>query len=247
MGKIVFLTNIERQCHMLEQAHADLARRGCLQSEIEIFRFNEATPWGTEWPKTLSASDLVIITRMGGGPDTKFLQKIIIFLNNQQIPNVMLLSDSNSADIRQGVSDSDRETIQKYLQYAGPDNYCQFWLWLSHRYCREATDYLTPQPLLWQGIYHPGFGSPCTDSVEYRRHYCQAGRPTVGVLFYRDEWVWGDLAYQNVLIMELIGGGVLPFSTKSAVQRRRGLRLNPAKSSGRPFPRRPAGTARRSF
>jgi cobaltochelatase CobN len=203
MGKIVFLTNIERQCHMLEQAHADLARQGCLQSEIEIFRFNEATPWGTEWPKTLSASDLVIITRMGGGPDTKFLQKIIIFLNNQQIPNVMLLSDSNSADIRQGVSDSDRETIQKYLQYAGPDNYCQFWLWLSHRYCREATDYLPPQPLLWQGIYHPGFGSPCTDSVEYRRHYCQAGRPTVGVLFYRDEWVWGDLAYQNVLIMEL--------------------------------------------
>ncbi|MGD9156103.1 MAG: cobaltochelatase subunit CobN, partial [Bacillota bacterium] len=173
MGKIVFLTNIERQCHMLEQARADLSRRGRLRSEIEIFQFSLETPWETKWPKNLSASNLVIISKMGGGPDTRFLQKIIIFLNKQQIPHVMLISDLNSADIRQGVSDSDRETMQKYLQYAGRENYFQFWLWLSYFYCREATDYLPPQPLLWQGIYHPRFGLPFTDGVAYRRHCCQ--------------------------------------------------------------------------
>lgn len=47
-----------------------------------------------------------------------------------------------------------------------------------------------------------------TDLAEYQRDFCVSGRPTAGILFYRDEWVWGDLTYQTAMIEELEAQGV---------------------------------------
>ena len=41
------------------------------------------------------------------------------------------------------------------------------------------------------------------DILEYKKDFCQEGLPTIGFLFYRDEWVWKDLTYQDALIEEI--------------------------------------------
>lgn len=41
-----------------------------------------------------------------------------------------------------------------------------------------------------------------TDLTSYEKTFLREGRPTVGLLFYRDEWIWDDLHYQKAFIEE---------------------------------------------
>ncbi len=60
-----------------------------------------------------------------------------------------------------------------------------------------------PSPICWAGIYHPGMAKKfMTDLSLYEKAFLQAGRPTLGLLFYRDEWIWDDLHYQKAFIEE---------------------------------------------
>jgi cobaltochelatase CobN len=60
-----------------------------------------------------------------------------------------------------------------------------------------------PKQRCWAGIYHPELSDGCTtDLASYRKTYCKPDRPTLGLLFYRDEWIWDDLAYPAAFIAE---------------------------------------------
>lgn len=203
MGRILFLTNMERQQARLEQALLALIQEGLLQSECRVVLLSEAVPWGTEWQKSFAASDLVIFTWMGTGLDTAFLRKSAEYLSSRRIRHIMLVADDQAGDPAYGITPTEKTLMQQYLTYGGLENYRQFWLWLSHIYCQEAAPFHLPEKLLWNGIYHPQSKHPFVDIKEYRSRRCRPGRPTVGLLFYRDEWVWGDLCYQQALIEEI--------------------------------------------
>lgn len=199
MGRIVFLTNMERQYVMMVKARDGLVEEGRLKPEGLTVFLNDI-PWGDEWQKTFAASDIVIFTWMGSGLDTDFLKKAADFLAGNKITHVMLIAAPGAEDLRYGITPEDRETLQKYLAYGGLENYRNLWLWLGSRFCGEKCDYQLPQPVLWHGIFHPKAVRPFTDIREYRRLFCRPDRPTAGILFYRDEWVCGDLAYQTALV-----------------------------------------------
>ncbi|MGI5866206.1 MAG: cobaltochelatase subunit CobN [Syntrophaceticus schinkii] len=203
MGRIVFLTNLERQKVMMERARENLLQENRLKHEGRTVLLTDAVLWGDEWEKTFAASDIVFFTYMGSGLDTDFLKKAAEFLQSNKITHVMLITDPGVDDLRCGITPEDQETLQKYLSYGGLENYHNLWLWLSSRFCGETCDYQLPQPLLWNGIYHPKAEQPFTDITEYRRLFCRPNRPTVGIVFYRDEWLWGDLAYQTALVEEI--------------------------------------------
>lgn len=203
LGRIVFLTNLERQKVMMERARENLLQENRLKHEGRVVLLSDAIPWGDKWEDTFAASDFVFFTYMGSGLDTDFLKKAADFLQSNNIAHIMLITDPGVDDLRCGVMPEDRETLQKYLSYGGIENYQNLWLWLSSRFCGESCDYQLPQQLLWNGIYHPKAEHPFTDITEYRRLFCQPNRPTVGIVFYRDEWLWGDLAYQTALVEEI--------------------------------------------
>lgn len=202
MGRMIFFTNMERQQLMLEKARESAKQEG-LRSEGRTVLLTDAAPWGAEWQKTFTASDIVIFTWMGSGLDTAFLKKSAEFLRKQKITHIMLISDPGAGDLSYGVAPADKERMQKYLSYGGMENFRRFWRWLAYTYCREAIPVQEPEPLLWHGIYHPRAERPFTDPAEYRAAFCRADRPTIGLLFYRDEWVWDDLAYQTALVEEI--------------------------------------------
>lgn len=202
MGRIIFLTNMERQQLMLEKARTSVAQTG-MRSEGRTVLLSDAVPWGIEWQRTFKASDIVIFTWMGSGLDTAFLKKSAAFLRKQKITHVMLISDPDAGELSNGVSPEDKEKLQKYLSYGGSENFRRLWRWLARTYCGEAIPVQEPEPLPWHGIYHPRAKGPFTSLSEYRAAFCRSDRPTIGLLFYRDEWVWGDLAYQTALVEEI--------------------------------------------
>lgn len=72
--------------------------------------------------------------------------------------------------------------------------------------------YEEPEDVPMQGIYHPDYGL-FLDTDEYLRVYRL--RPLVGVLFWRSEWLYGDLGVTRGLIraLEEEGLGVVPVFT----------------------------------
>jgi len=66
----------------------------------------------------------------------------------------------------------------------------------------------------WQGILHPELGS-FSSTEDYLRAYSRAGRPLVGLLFYRSQAIYGQLGHVRALVkaLEDEGLGVLPVFT----------------------------------
>lgn len=67
MGRIVFLTNLERQKVMMERARENLLQENRLKHEGRTVLLTDAVLWGDEWEKTFAASDIVFFTYMGSG------------------------------------------------------------------------------------------------------------------------------------------------------------------------------------
>ena len=68
-----------------------------------------------------------------------------------------------------------------------------------------------PQDLPWEGVYHPD--APAGEDAEaWLAAHHQPEAPTVGVLFYRAQWMSGDLAFVDALIhaIEERGCNVMP-------------------------------------
>jgi len=79
--------------------------------------------------------------------------------------------------------------------------------YLIHRFLDPQVSYDPPQPLPWQGIYHPATDEVYDDPQEYLVHYgARCGftpRATVGLLFSRTDWVVGNLAIPHAIISAL--------------------------------------------
>lgn len=208
MGEILFLSNIDRQCVMLEKAGRRLAAEGRIAAAGSVIYLSDSLVWNAEWQQRLAGSRLVVFSWMGMGRDTPFLRAAAEFLQKNKITHAMLATEVQPEDACNGVTADDRNRMRRYLAYSGMQNYRNLWLWLQSRYGRQACRYEEPQQLLWNGIFHPRADRVFTDPGEYRQRFCQPDRATVGIIFPRDEWIWSDLTYQTELIGAIEGRGL---------------------------------------
>lgn len=158
--------------------------------------------------RSLPGSKLVIMKWMGTGLDTPFLQRCVSLLKQLRLPFYIDAAGSKEGELAQGLTPEQLAVIKKYCMFGGEINYSNLWLYLQQLLQGETITVDEPNPIHWCGIYHPRAKKVYTDLVEYQRDFCVSGRPTAGILFYRDEWVWGDLTYQTAMIEELEAQGV---------------------------------------
>ncbi|HWR38741.1 MAG TPA: cobaltochelatase subunit CobN [Patescibacteria group bacterium] len=208
MRRIVFASNIDRQYTMMKTAGRELRQEGQLSAEVRSYLCHDSTDWNDEWQGRLTTSDLVVFYWMGLAEETGFVKKAAEFLQVQRIAYCHLPIDAAAAGSGQGISQENRETIRAYLTYGGKENFRDLWLWLNGNYQQGLPPQQAPRPLLWNGIVHPGNPHAFTEKEAYWRRYCQSGRPTIGILFPRDEWVWSDMDYQNELIRAIEARGM---------------------------------------
>jgi cobaltochelatase CobN len=98
-----------------------------------------------------------------------------------------------------------------YLIRGGLPNFVNLAAFLSDVCCATSLNPPAPQDLPWEGVYHPE--APTVEETAAwlaARHDPQ--RATVGVLFYRAQWMSGDLAFIDTLVqaIEARGCNALP-------------------------------------
>ena len=136
------------------------------------------------------------------------------------------------------------ETVFAYLMRGGIPNFRNLFLFLSDTYLGSDYGHEAPEPLPWEGLYHPESTAAAMADVDtYIRQRFQPGRPSVGLLFYRAHWMSGNLQFIDALIrcLESHQVNVLPVYSYSLKhhpeedgQRSRTLTNFMADAAGRP-------------
>lgn len=201
--KIIYMTNIDRRYFMMRRALAELIAEGEMSASCAVLKTEDGSVWGASWEEKLRGSALVMIRFMGNTIRTKFWTACMHFLSQEGIPYYMDAQGSAEEECIERVAAKDIEAMKAYSFYGGLTNYKNLWRYVRSLLDKGMPDAEPPSPICWAGIYHPGMAKKfMTDLSLYEKAFLQAGRPTVGLLFYRDEWIWDDLHYQKAFIEE---------------------------------------------
>lgn len=206
--KIIFLTNVIRRMGMMQQTMEKLQNEQKLDASCSCRWITEATVWEAKWQQELKSSQLLIMKWMGTGLDTPFLQRCVRLLRELRLPFYIDAAGSKEGELSQGLTVEQLEIIKKYSLFGGEINYYNLWQYLAQLVQKTAITALKPNPIHWCGIYHPRAQKVYTSLAEYQNDFCDTQKPTAGILFYRDEWVWGDLTYQAAMVEALEAQGM---------------------------------------
>lgn len=211
MHKILFMTNIIRRMGVMQQTLEQLQSEGKAAKDSACCWITDATEWSGEWEKKLSGTDMVIMKWMGTGMDTPFLRKTLSFLKQRGVTYYIDAAGTDEEQLVQGLTPGQVARFVQYNVYGGEDNYYALWqyadacLTLNRKEgdVDPETAVPGPKPVHWAGIFHPDAEEPFTDLAVYEERFCKPDRPSIGMLFYRDEWIWKDLEYQTAIIREI--------------------------------------------
>lgn len=201
--KIIYMTNIDRRYFMMRRALDELIADGEMPASSQVVKTEDGSVWSASWEEKLRGSALVMIRFMGNTIRTKFWTACMHFLSREGIPYYMDAAGSAEEECIERVAAKDIEAMKAYSFYGGLTNYKNLWLYVRSLFDQGAPYAEPPSPICWAGIYHPGMEKNfMTDLTSYEKTFLREGRPTVGLLFYRDEWIWDDLHYQKAFIEE---------------------------------------------
>lgn len=204
MGHIVYITNVDRRHGMMQAISEALKEKGMLSPDTACWKTKDGDTWNELWKSRLSGAAFVCIRWMGTTLKTDFWNRCRRFLEARRIPYFIDAAGSAEKEARYLVDDAVIDTTQTYLSYSGRANYQNLLLYHAAVFGRSKVPYDPPRALPWAGIFHPDLPQTfTTDRAAYEASCCQPGRPTIGMLFYRDEWIWGDVGYQTAVIREI--------------------------------------------
>ncbi len=199
--KVLFLTNVLRSLGTMRQAMNYLQREGSLDGSCACFWLTEATAWDANWDEEAAKTDFLLLQWMGTGLDTPFLQRLQQTLQQRDIRYYIDAAGTEEGEFSNKLTEEQLDLIRRYFLLGGESNFKNLWLCCA-AFSGAKTSYEPPEPLPWCGIYHPKASKVYTDLAEYEAAFCRPGLPALGIIFYRDEWVWNDLAYQKALAEE---------------------------------------------
>lgn len=208
MSKLLFLTNVIRRMGVMQQTITRLRNENSLFAESSCHWITEATTWDDKWTKELYSCNLLMMKWMGTGLDTPFLKRCVKVLKERKIPYYIDAAGTDEGELSYGLSEEQLARIKQYSLYGGEHNYYNLWQYAGAVLRGRDNEVELPKQIHWCGIFHPQAKDAYTDVVAYKKAFCKPDRPTVGILFYRDEWVWGDLGYQTALIEAIEAQGM---------------------------------------
>ena len=202
MSKIIFMTNVIRRFGIMQQMLDKLQNNGEMQGDFSCWWVTDNTEWNADAEKRLAGTDFLLLKWMGSGLTTTFLKRVHAYVQQKNIPYYIDAAGGDDDNLIQGITPEQENAIRLYSVYGGESNLYHLWQYMDGLAAGDTSAVAKPDPIHWTGIFHPRAKKVYTDLAEYEKDFCSPGRLTVGILFYRDEWVWGDLEYQSRLIEE---------------------------------------------
>ena len=201
--KIIYLTNDTRRYAGMKNACLQLQDEMKISDLCMAVKLERSSEWNYVWERKLRGSSLVVARFFNNIFKSKFWEECSRFLDANHIPYVIDAVESASAGDGAGVEKSVAARLRGYTFYGGAENFRNFWLYASSLTDSSIPVPDEPKPQCWAGIYHPDMPEGyMTDLTAYREQFCKPDRPVIGLLFYRDEWIWDDLAYPAAFIRE---------------------------------------------
>lgn len=202
-NKIVYITTMDRRYAAMNKACHLLQEEGRLSDYSIAVKVERTSEWNTSWERKIGGARLVMIRLMGNFTRSAFFEALTTYLKTHHIPYHLDAAEGVTQETGKGISPQDVAELKKYSFYGGIENYKNLWLYAAHLTDSSVPKPDAPSPFCWAGLYHPGMKDHyMTDLSRYRKEYCIEGKPTLGFLFYRDEWIWEDLTYQDKFIGE---------------------------------------------
>ena len=161
-----------------------------------------------DWEQVRAEADLHLFLWMGTGLDNAFLKKASHFLQQRRIPHLIVVDNAEHDKVSCGFSEEQIQTAWSYFRYDGEENMRNLFLWLGALFGGLSVQAEPPVPLAWNGVYHPDWVGNPEDAAGYLAAHYDAGRPTVGVIFYRSEWITGDFTYHAALVRAIEAAGM---------------------------------------
>lgn len=202
MSRVVIITNTDGYFALVKKALNNLCADGVLSNEAAAYVADSESVWDGFWDNCIKGSELVVIEWMGVSLEVPFLQGALAALKRKGIAYKIHAGDEAAGNASCGWEAAEHAKLARYTVYGGITNFENMWLWLLARFCKLDFTYAEPQEMAWNGIYEPSQAKPYRSLTEYWADNCVEGKPTVGLLFYRNEWLADNLGYQKAVIEE---------------------------------------------
>ena len=201
--KIIYLTNDSRRYAGMKNACLKLQDDGRISDLCMAVKLERSSEWNYVWERKLRGSSLVVARFFKNVFKSKFWEACRNFLIANHIPYMLDAVESALDGEEAGVEKDIADCLKGYTFYGGAENFQNFWLYASSLTDSSVPAPAEPKPRCWAGIYHPDMPDGyMTDLAAYQATYCKPGQPVIGLLFYREEWIWDDLAYPAAFIRE---------------------------------------------
>ena len=99
-------------------------------------------------------------------------------------------------------------TCYSYIVIGGEENFSNLLRYIASKVLGLAVAAPPPQPVPWEGLYHPDAPSCFARVEDFLEWYRPRSAPTLGLLFSRHYWVNSNLEVEDTLIRELEARGV---------------------------------------
>ena len=213
---IVFLTTSDTDILTLERAKSALP--GGLEDTLAINPFallQEEGAFEGFLGETLQGASLVLARLLGGDKalgehfatlesDCRRLGVPLVACSGEPVRDAVFERRSSTPPVVV-------QTAFEYLNHGGVANLANLLRFLSDETLGSDYGYEPPVPLPQDGVYRAGR----LDAVsldEYRELYCDDGKPTAALLFYRAHWVSQNLEFVDAMVnaLERHGCNALP-------------------------------------
>lgn len=186
-----------------------------LARENKIFKESEALEQFIDFAQQ---AEYLIISLHGGKDKSIGFDEIIAAMPATVKIYIHFTSPPDAIDSMEysSIEKADYLLLSQYLTYSGWENYANCLLYLLNRSGQATALYNPPEPLPWEGIYHPDF-EEVPDFETYYRKKLLPDRISVGIWFHREHWSNGDTRYVDAFIrkFESRNINVIPVFRKS--------------------------------
>ncbi|MGM9572436.1 MAG: cobaltochelatase subunit CobN [bacterium] len=207
--KIGFVCNIEGYALTFQEA---LKEYHDLQDEpldFWLHHQNNASYPEEDFQQFAEQCDFVFACLMGGKKSYPAFTELAERVKKKKIP-FMALGSSTEIDpdllAASTVKPEETAVVRKYLICGGRENYYNLLLWLCNTYGQTAFEAAPAELLPWDGIYHPDCKAE-TELENYLSKRYDPSKPTVGVIFFRSDWLQFNLKHHDALIREIEAQG----------------------------------------
>ncbi|MDU6073771.1 MAG: cobaltochelatase subunit CobN [Veillonella parvula] len=199
MSRLMYISNLGKQIQYIEKAVATYPE--LIQGEVDICNMKKPPLWDGDFESRLHAADVVLVTNMGAGLDSPFLERLERWLYAHHPKYWIDVVEPKKTDILyRNIDEDKRIRLESYRRTSGIMNYVRL---INGAFStKPISEWEEPDRIPWQAIMGRA-GNIYETYDEFMDAEGNPDWPSIAVYFYRDEWIMGDIYYQQALFEEI--------------------------------------------